>query len=44
VEEMLETWIAFEPQGTLTKVASCRLTQQEIESIGVLPGSRVEAV
>jgi len=43
VEEMLETRIAFEPQGTLTKVASRRLTQQEIESIGVLPGSRVKA-
>lgn len=43
VGEMLETRVAFESQGTLTKVASRGLTHQEIASLSPLPGSQVRA-
>jgi len=42
VGEMLETQVAFASPGELTKVGSRKLTREEIESLGVLPGSQVE--
>lgn len=43
LDDMLETRLAFGPNGALARVVPHRLTQQEIESLSVLPGSRVRA-